>query len=69
MKDLIRYVLNVMCFSGAAAIAVLFVVFNVTWRLENIDMTETRLFITYWKELALMLALYSLFAIGERLTK
>jgi hypothetical protein len=38
-------------------------------RITNVDMTETRLFLTYWKQLLLIMVIYTGAAIGYEMTK
>lgn len=44
------------------------VVCIIVWRLENIDMSETRLLITYWRNFAILFGAIILLSLGERFT-
>jgi hypothetical protein len=52
--------INTIAYAGMIAAALVIVAFQLYTRFTNVDMTETRLIIHYWREyLALLIALFS----------
>lgn len=65
MKELVNRAFMV----SSAVVFIALCVSLLTWRFTNIDMTETRLLITYWKQLSILVGLLVVFSVGHEVTK
>jgi len=65
----LKSILNNVCLFGFVAMFFAMLCFVAYTRYANIDMTETRLFFSYWKEYAAIAAIYISLAYGYAVTK
>ena len=61
--------INFLCSAGLVVVSTAFIVFVLYRRFTNIDMTETRFFVTYWMEYAISFALIVIFSVVRELTR
>lgn len=68
MKTL-KQIANWICLIFAILVAAIFIFSVLYFRFTNIDMSETRLLVTYWRPLLGMIGVFSIFVLGYEATK
>lgn len=64
-----KYVINTLCLVELVVTLNVFLGLSIYWRFTNLDMTEARFVVTFWKGYALAFLLFAIFGIGDRLTR
>lgn len=57
-----KSIVNTVCGVALAVVFIVFLTVSIYWRWSNADMTETRLFITYWREYLITAVVWTVLA-------